>query len=353
MTRGMQVRGLCALLVLVAGVAGCTNAPDVRRRVADAPIAVALTGQGQRAYLSVVDLESGEVIRRTRLRSMAGEIDGDSRTRTVVTAQCGGLGRDTDVAAGVYDTETGRIDYVDLEVPNPLSVAVEGSEAVLAHGFWQDQGACMSRVNIARRTLTEKFHIADTAAVLFRQGDALLTGLTKGEGAAPRTTLFDVSKGASESVEASVPLCAVRAVEGAPRTTVIGLDSMDTSDGHMIYEFSADGSVRRQAHIEGLKKVPIGACRFGDRIAVADADGIDPADPGRRVVMLDAETFEPRGSIEVEGMPASLDAWGDKLLVLDPLSGELLIYGPDGGEPTKRIELGPERGFTADLVVFP
>jgi len=63
-------------------------------------------------------------VRRVKLRSLCLEIAADERSRTVVTAQCGGPDRSADDAAGIYRLGARKVRYVGLGIPNPLDVAV-------------------------------------------------------------------------------------------------------------------------------------------------------------------------------------------------------------------------------------
>ncbi|HSK46594.1 MAG TPA: hypothetical protein VLA05_01150 [Coriobacteriia bacterium] len=51
-------------------------------------------------------------------------------------------------------------------------------------------------------------------------------------------------------------------------------------------------------------------------------------------------------------MPSALHAWDDRLLVLDGITGELLLFPPRSTEPAKRLRLGSGSLGTGDLVVF-
>ena len=115
------------------------------------------------------------------------------------------------------------------------------------------------------------------------------------------------------------------------------------------------GAARSRSQTSAITAVTHGVfqmCVVEGEVALADADGLDLANPGRSVRLLDARTHTPTRTLALSGMPAALAAWEDRLLVFDGITGELLLFPPHAERPSRRLRLGGAPLGTGDLVVF-
>lgn len=112
------------------------------------------------------------------------------------------------------------------------------------------------------------------------------------------------------------------------------------------------GAIVAHAEVAGVEKGVFEGCSWGGDLALADADGLDLDDPGSRILMVDSVSLESERVIEVEGMPAAMRSWRGKLLVVDGVSGRLMLFARGASSAERALELGGNPGGTADLVVF-
>jgi hypothetical protein len=356
---------LAACAAVYSGCGGPTDAPFSASPDPSlgADVAVVLVQVADRAELAVVDLARFSVASRVPLRSLSLSIDGDLASRRVVSAQCGGPGTSADRAVGIYDVDRGGlVRYVELEAPNPTSVAVEGGQAFVVHGFEQPQGLVTSLLNVGIRPAPITSYAPSTATRPERVGDRIFlpigASLVPAEKpvAGPCSEL-GIPEAGTVSVIATLPVDSSvvlgtdmrseeivcvgprRSAAGTPEWLAFRLDRRS-------------GRVLAEAVIPGVEKGLFDGCVLEGEIALADADGMDLDDAGDRVLMLDASTLELRREIRIDGMPAAVKPWGSSLLVVDGLNGRLLLFGDGESTPGRTLDLGGTPGGTADLVVF-
>ena len=367
-TAVLLARGLVAAC-LVAAVSACVEAPvrvgrEGRRAGCDGPVAVVLVQSRGGSELVVVNLERFVVVRRTRLRSLCLSIDGDPSARVVATAQCGGPDRTADHACGVYEVATGKVEYVELPVPNPAEVAVCDGRALLVHGFEQAGRTCASAVDLARRSVAETLALpAGTAsparwapgfvAVAPSENGAAMLGIDGGASltttitTVPDPVVTAVASGGAADGDRSLLACGTERAVLGPGSRPIRWPAW------RLRRVPANGSRwSRSSAVAGVTHGVFQMCVVGDEVALADADGLDLTDPGRCVRLLDARAHTPTRTLALPGMPAALAAWEDRLLVFDGITGELLLFPPVSTRPSRRLRLGGAPLGTGDLVIF-
>lgn len=365
----LRVRNAIATLICVVavGLTGCqAPAPSVR-----APIAVVLVQTAQGSELATIDLGRMRLVRRVRLRSLCLSIDGSSSRRLVATAQCGGPDRSADHAVGLYRPGERQVRYVDLGIPNPLDVAVAGSRALVIHGFEQDGELVTSLLDLDSMRLPAHGRVGALAREPARQTGRLLVPVTRrftGEtsrGAALRCAIVEVDRDGSTSVVQTVSASSavVVSADGARSgggwvLCQVGTPTDKDSSGHTRWTIERIGgrgeNGGRAADIEPLEHTVEAACEWGRHVAIADADGVDMDDPGHRILVVAPQSGQVVRTLHLDGgMPAALATWRGYLLVVDGVSGDLVVFGSRSSRPVARIELDGVPVGSGDVVVFP
>lgn len=346
---------LAAAAVLAVAI-GC--APK-EARTAREPLAVVLCQKGGgRSELVVVDLEAFEIVRRTRLRTLCLSIDGDSGSRVVATAQCGGPDSAADSACGVFDVVTGEVSYVDLPFPNPSDLAVTDGRAYVVHGFEQQHEVCVSTVGLRSRSVLSTDSVPGDPRRPERAGGSMVMPVgeaIEGPTAKSRVRVARADAAARE-VECSFDSAtAVASGDGAGIAYLLTGEATgsgrDSEQQWWLRTVETGGPRLLSWCPVGVERDVLSACVVGDEIAIADANLADLADPGRtiRVVGFDGRT---RRTIEVAGVPSAVRAWRGRLLVVDGLADELLLFERGATVPSRRLDLGSDSRGDADLVVF-
>lgn len=355
--------GLIACAILAgAWLAGCRGSTASGLDETKGAMAVVLTQAESTSELAIIDLERMREVERIRLRSRCLSIDGDGQQRIIATAQCGGVGPDADSAVGVIeigDAATPR--YVELGVPNPIDIAVSQGMALVVHGFEQAEGTVASQVSLsatgAKGSGLEQprpIHVAVGAGRPEAFGGRIVLPATWGPAGEPGNLRWLVPRdGAFESLDSSLV---------ADAATIVASPSALQADALVIVRDDRAGQWRIERHSDSerqaTKVLPVpekgyfAGCVFGGRVAVADADGLDPADPGRRILVLDARTLDEVGRIALDGTPGAMRGWGDKLVVADAQRGALLVYEPGSMTPARSLPVAGLDSGSADVVVF-
>lgn len=365
----LRVRSAIVALmcVIAAGLTGCRAlGPSVRT-----PVAVVLVQTARGSELATIDLARMRLVRRVRLRSLCLSIDGSSLRRLVATAQCGGPDRSADNAVGLYRPGERRVRYVGLGIPNPLDVAVAGPRALVIHGFEQDGELVTSLLDLDRLRLMGRGRVGALALEPARQTGRLLVPVPRphsGEasrGAPPQCAIVEVDRDGSTSVAQTV---------SAASAVVVSADGATSREGWVLYTTGtpADSgrsaltrwAIRRigspgehggRAAVVGpLEHTVEAACEWGQHVAICDADGVDMSDPGDRVLVVEPVSGQVVRTLRLEGgMPAALATWRGHLLVVDGVSGDLVVFGPRSSQPVARIRLDGVPVGSGDVVVFP
>lgn len=353
---------VAALLMACGLVSGCskTGVPMEGR-----PAAVVLTRAGAASTIVVVDLDRARVADRVRLRSACFSIDGDPSTRLVATSQSG-VPHDRDKACGVYDVDAGgAVTYTDTQLWDPSDLAVVGTRAYIQHGLYADGHLFGSVIDLRYHSVVATVTLPDLSQRPERAAGRTLLPIA---GAPPdpsggtkamhgRLAWFD-EQGA-RSVLATLPLTSMTVLGsmGASTVAVVGRE-LETRKGSgaawlCLLLDTRTGVVRRQVEVLGIERGIHNGCVVGGELALCDSDGTDPADPGRTVVMLDAETLRETRRIRVPGTPAAARAWQDSLVVFDPLERAVLVYREGEVRPSATVDMGGSQDVIGDLVVLP
>lgn len=364
------LRGRASAVVLLSLVAGATAIAVVapRHRAVQPlsrPLLVALAQSSRGSELVSIDPRRMRVVRRTRLRSLCLSIAASGRR--VVTAQCGGPDTAADRVAGIYTPDTGRIDYIDLGVQNPLDVAANPTRALIVHGLEQEGRLLTSVVDLRSLSVT---HTTAGSGALKPEADGpavLVPEVEVGEsptGAAPVTRLVALGGGRSPSVTATLSATWCRIVTGGSPTSgkvrlIVRRHGRASEASGSEAEWSVvtvhgvgTGAKLATVRLPELEYGCADACMWRGMIAVADADGIDMARPGDTVRVFDAETGDERLRIPLKGgMPAALAEWHGRLFVADGVTGDVYAFDARGHE-VGRAGVGAVPVGAADLLVL-
>lgn len=306
---------------------------------------------GTKNELIVVDLDKAKVASRHKLRSFALSIAADPASRRVVTAQCGGVGPDADDACGVFSLDSGRVDYIKLEVPNPLSVTFGAGKAWLIHGLQQKEGLVVSAVDVAARSVVTT-HTPPIPSFITAGGGAAYA-MTPAEGRGDMRTFMVPLTAPRPSEFAAVPLVLATGVPDGDEFIATGMRRIQrhASDARLV-RFTTTGELVKERRMMGFEG-PMGDLEIaGSTIAVAESDDSDPANTTGRIWYFDRDTFESKGRADVGGAPLALAVWKGSFVAVNGTSGELLVYEPGSKEPSKRIDLDVDVCIGADVVAF-
>lgn len=352
------VAGVAACLaVATLASAGCVGEAARAKALSDGPVAVVLVQTKSGSELDVVDLPKMQLVERVKLRSLCLEMDADERSRTVVTAQCGGPDRSADDAAGIYRLGERKVRYVELGTPNPLDVSVAGDVALLVHGFERNGRLVTTRVDVkSRRVLGHETLGAGALAPRTWLGGFAVPEIDIAGGPAACDLVAIGRDGRSRAFDS---LDAQWAALVAPEARAEGFLRMivrrGTARGDASWALALVGpnGVESETPLQALRHGVADACMWRGRLVVADADGIDMTDPGDTIQILDPATGEQVRALRIPGgMPAAIASWQEGLLVADGVSGDLLEYSPDG-QLRSRMRLGGSPVGSAGLVVVP
>lgn len=354
--RAFKAVVLAALAIVSVTAPGCRtekSSVDVTRD----PVAVVMMPQGPKSELVVVDLERFRVVKRIGLRSLSISLDGDPVSRTVVTAQAG-QPHDHDSACGIVDLSTGRVTYVDTKLLNPSDVAVVDGKAYIVHGLQENGRLLTSVVDIANRKLVGRGGVSDRAGEIAAALGAPLVPVS----ARSATEAWTAARGGLQRLDAKgkahwiarLPFRSVTVLgERGDRIVVVGsierpgkvdwaITTVDPVTG------AADDIVPLSHVTKGIVRGSVGA----GEIYLCDENGLDPADPGKSVIVLDAQTLAEKRRFEVPGSPADADPWDGKVVVSDGITGELLLYERGGSTPIKRVKIAKRPLMAADTIIF-
>jgi hypothetical protein len=304
-----------------------------------------------------------EVVKSRRLRSASYSIDGDSSGRTIVSAQAGGVGPDADDVAGVWDVGRDRLDYVTLPYPNPNSVTVARGVGYVLHGFQMGDSLLLSTVDLAAGNRVATGTVSEWAQDPEEVGGEVFVPISRSNVAMPG---YSVSEGSIERLDSS--LVESRVLDVARGAVQLCSDPLDSRNMVLVGTVEdpgpgspgkwritrvekATGSILEDRELD-IRYGVMSVCAVGDQLAIADANGVEPHDPGRSVVMVDGHSLVEQRRIEVTGMPAAVVAWGGKLLVFDGIENELLAYEAGTNRPGHRLRLAGRGRGTGDVVVF-
>lgn len=358
------VAALVAVVVLVIVTGGVRVSRDADA-TPSGPVAVMLSYPGGgRSELAVIDLDRFAVVRRVPLRSLCLDLDADPAGAGVVTAQTGGVGPGADHALGVYRLGAADVDYVELPTPNAGLTAAAGAKALVVHGFEETAGLCASVVDVRDGRTVAATHVSTSAGRPVRIGQrlgVLVPSTPRAAGTGGRT-----EPGRLDEVRSDGTTGPVARFDADRVTPVAGADSggrvvlagrrrapRPGDSGWSVFALDlASSRVVSECPVPDVERSLSAGAVVGDRIAVADCDGLDLSAPGDRVVLLDRATLRPAGAIHTGGMPVALAAWRTKLLVADGVRGTLSLYEPGALRPARTLKVSSAPLGAGDLVVL-
>ncbi len=345
MARVMRlVAGVCLLALL----AGCSM-PGVLKEPIDGDVIAVVSYSPHEVVL--VDRKTLSVIRRVRLRSMGTDPVAIAERRVFVTAQCGGVGADSDDAVAVVDlSRGGELTYIELPTVNPGFLESAGPDTLfVSHGVWVEGAFPVTEVDLSRGTAVARDAIPNAQGDLIAVAGALWTAGVEdaginatGDGADSEAPVATVRRTPLDHARPHVlpwseepPLLArdgasadtLLAVTGAGGSAEVARVSAATS------ERIATTTVRGLA--SGLSQV----VNAGGTLVMRDSSGADMADPGGPLVVLDRATLRELRRIEAGGCVSHLAALGDLVYAVTWDSGELLEIDPASGEVLRRTHI--------------
>ncbi len=336
----------CALAVSL-GIAVRTR----DRSEAAPPTAVVLVPGLQGSQLVSVDLDTGAVIGRVRLRSLATDIAVDPVSGLVVSAQTGGLGADADDALAVVDPRAGTIDYVKLPHIDPSQVEVVGRRAIVLHSVLDRKGFVATAVDIASRTVVADGHVPEGSGLWgSAAGSVWTTVATNG----PVPFVLEQVDPATIAVSSVGALGFVPTAVTSAGGMVAVLGGADGGGGPAraaLLDAATGAVTHRVVTLEGLPHGAQSAVAVSGTLVIGDWDGEEPETPSLQVI--DAGTLAPVRSLMVGGAPCALAEHGGSLLVVDRVAGTLASVDPRTGAVAWRAELGATDLLCSKIVVLP
>lgn len=350
-----MVAAVCIAVCLGAGTAaGCSRAAPPERAGDRAAILV----RGEKGTLVVVDLATGSIVSRARLRSLALDVEADQDDGLFITAQCGGPGNANDDVLGIYDpARGGRVSYVKLPYPNPYTALPLGRDRFFVmNGFADGAGMVVGVFDEGARRIVEQGRVTPLLDAPVLAGGSLWSVAVDRRDRAgmlvridPRTLQesviarpVDPSLRLYSSVDGTGPVYGARLVEGEVPGVVVRI-SRFTDIGRAlettvaVHEF-ADGPGRGVV--------------VGDTLAIADFTDVVPGSAGGRVLLFSGTPGSPPIEVGVPGGPVAMTAWRGQVLVLEQGSGRVLAIDPASGTTRVLARVRGHDGLFADLAVL-
>jgi hypothetical protein len=342
----LLVGGVAALLCALAATIVVTVSevrPGTRAGDGESVLAVVLVPGMEHSDLVVVDLDQPRVVRRIRLRSLVTDIDADPVSGMVAGAQTGGIGTSADDALSLADPRTGDVRYLKLPDIDPSQVECVGGSALVLHSIVDPTGYRVSSVGLASAHVAAAGHAPDGTGLWAAAGGSLWTAVpSDGPGGYelarldPETLAASPVAGMGFAPSGVLPLGDAVAVLGCPPDGRAG-------EGRIALITAGGASVIATASVAGLPHGAQAAALVGDSLVLGDWNG-DLPESGSLAV-LDGRTLETRRMLRIGGAPCALAAYGDRLLVVDRVTGTLRCIDPLSGACAWKVPLG-----SADLV---
>jgi hypothetical protein len=343
---GGAVALVCALGVALALCA--RQGPDERPARS---LAVVLVPELAGSTLVSVDADTGRVVGRLRLRSLATDIEADARAGTVVGAQTGGIAASADDAISISDVRTGRVAYVTLPLVDPSQVECVSGRAVVLHAVTQKPGFVTSAVDLATHRVTGGGHVPEGSGLwAAAAGSVWTTVATSGPDAFALVRVDPTTLATSPGPALGFTPCGV--AESAGRVLVLGSSGADGRGMGRLAVLDADAdSVTASATVPGLPHGAQSAVEVAGVLVLGDWNGGMPETSS--LVVLERTTLRPLRTIEVGGAPCAVAAYGGRLLVVERVSGILLSIDPLTGKVDWRADLGARDLVCSKVVVVP
>jgi hypothetical protein len=334
----------CLLVALAAAAIVAAGQGPVGR--SGAPLAVVLVPHLAGSELVSVDADTGKVVGRVRLRSLATDIDVDESRGTVVAAQTGGLGDDADDALSVTDPRSGRVTYLRLPQVDPSQVECVAGRAMVLHAVIEQQGFAVSAVDLASGTTALRGHVPDGPGLWASVSGALWTSVACLGPA--RSTLLRVDPATLATAPGPpIGFAPNGLVETSGGCAVFG-GGEDQAAGIAVLDRSL-ASVTARFQVPGLPHGAHIAAAVGGTLVVGDWSGESPESAALQV--LDMSTLRLIRTLRPGGVPCAVSGYAGSLLVVDRLSGTLVRVDPLTGRVIWRAALGARDLLCSQVVV--
>lgn len=356
MVRGTRaIVAACVAVCVSAGViAGCSRSARSDRPGDRAAVLV----RGDKGTLIVVDLRTGEVVSRARVRSLALDVEADQDDGSFITAQCGGPGAANDHVLGIHDPRReGRVVYAKLPYPNPYTVLpLEDHVFFVMNGFADARGMVVGLFDANERRIVRDGRVTPLLdapvlaggalwsvamdqrkrrAMLVRIDPRTLKERVVARSVAPSLRLYG-------SGEGSGPVYGVSIVDGEPPGVVVRISRFTDI-------------CRGQETTVALHELTDGPGRgvvVGDTLALADFTDVMASSRGGRVLLFSEKRGAQPIEVAVPGGPVALTAWRDQVLVLEQRTGRLLAIDPASGATWALARVRGHDGLFTDVAVL-
>ena len=345
----MRWRIALALAFTLAACAGCAG----DRSIDGAMLAVVSYSPDE---VVLLDPETLSVADRVPLRSMGTSPVALPGRRAFVTAQCGGVGTDSDDALAVIDLRSeGRVEYVDLPTPNPCGLCVlpDGRLAVV-HGVWDGHGLATTIVDLEGGDIAGGGTLSNVAGSPVAAGGWLWSIGPEGAdetsmSTTVRRTTYDL--GTSAVIAECDGEALLMLSDGNDADTVLRVESRG---GSAIVERRAtrDFALAAQATVPGVREAISSGIVIGEFIVLSDGTGADVSDPGGPLLVLDRVSLSEVRRIDVGGCVSSMAAIGDTLYAVSWRTGEVTAVDPASGEVLRRAAIPGCEGKTLQMAAM-
>lgn len=338
---------------VIAVACACAAAAAVAARIGAAPVppgplAVVLVPSLAGSELVSVDPDSGRVVGRVLLRSLATDIDVDPASGRVIAAQTGGLGGDADNALSMADPRTGRVTYVRLPQIDPSQVECVAGRAMVLHAVVDTRGFVASGVDLSSGVVVVNGNVPDGSGLWAAVRGSLWTSVPRDGPARCALVRADPATLAT----APGPELDFRPnsmVEAGTGVAVLG--GSDEENARVALLDGALASVTASAHVAGLPHGAQSGVEVGDALVVGDWNGELPETGALQV--LDRETLAPRKTLRTGAAPCAVAAYDGDVLVVDRVAGTLARIDPATGHVEWRARLGAKELLCSGVVVLP
>lgn len=336
----------CAVGAAVFVGAQQAPTPNARGRVS-VVLVPALTG----SRLVSVDLESGRVVRTVTLRSLAMDIEADPGSGIVVGAQTGGIGPEADDALSFADPRSGSVTYAKLPSIDPSQVELSSGRALVLHAVVEPEGFVACAVDTGSREVVREGHVPVATGLWSAASGNVWTAVATSGPVPFALVKVDPSTFATSSgpLLDFVPAGVASADGGA--LVLGGTGAPGAMTARIARLDAASGAVVTSAAVDGLPHGAQSAVAVGRYLVVGDWNGEDPETAS--LAVLDAATLRRVGTLTVAATPCALAADGDRLLVVDRISGTLVCADPTTGKVFWKTDLGARDLVCSKVVVLP
>jgi outer membrane protein assembly factor BamB len=341
------IAALCCALVAAAIAASRPASTGGGRRP---PIAVVLIPRIEGSELVSVELGSGRIVGRVRLRSLATDMEADADRGTIVAAQTGGVAGSADDALSITDPWSGEARYLKLPRIDPSQVECVAGKAMVLHALVDPDGFVVSGVDPGSGRMVVEGHAPDGTGLWATAAGALWTAVPT-VGPDPLALLRIDPTTLAATPGPALGFSPYGVAMAGDRIVVLGGEGTGGAARARIALVDAGTmSVSASATVPGLPHGAQIAVSIGDVLVVGDWNG-DAPETGTLQV-LDRLSLRPLRAIDVGGAPCALASYADRLLVVDRVSGILSSIDPVTGVTMWRADLGERELVCSKVVVL-